>query len=139
MAVVVGVIWGHRAGKGEDRMIVAVPAELESVEEKVCASFGRASFFCLYDDQKKEVVFRGNEAVAQSGGAGVSAAQSLVDHHVDVLITFRVGENAIRALQKAGIKVLKAIEGSIRENIDAFSRSMLFPLEETYSGYHHGS
>ena len=120
-------------------MIVAIPAELESVEEKVCASFGRTSFFCLYDDQKKEFVFRRNEAVAQSGGAGVSADQSLVDHHVDVLITFRVGENAIRALQKAGIKVLKAIEGSIRENIDAFSRSMLFPLEETYSGYHHGS
>lgn len=120
-------------------MIVAVPAEEKSLDSAICVSFGRAPIYCLYDTEKKETnTFIDNKATEVSGGAGIQAAQFLVDQKIDSLITFRLGENASRVLSAANISILKALNLSIADNITNLLEGTLTSLNEVHPGLHHG-
>jgi hypothetical protein len=55
----------------------------------VCISFGRAPFFMLYDSETKNASFIDNNAASSQGGAGIRAAQNIVDSKADALLTPR--------------------------------------------------
>lgn len=59
----------------------------------------------LYDTESKESVFLDNSAAASQGGAGIKAAQIIVDNKVSVLVTPRSGENAAEVIKSANIKI----------------------------------
>ncbi len=119
-------------------MIIAVPAENQSLDSAICQSFGRAPFYCIYDTESESSRFIDNSAKEASGGAGVEAAQLLVDENVGALITFRLGENAARVLRAANTTLLKAVNLSIADNVANFLEKKLVDLDEIHSGYHHG-
>jgi predicted Fe-Mo cluster-binding NifX family protein len=119
-------------------MIIAVPAEKESLDSAICQSFGRAPFFCIYDSEAESSHFIDNTAVKASGGAGIEAAQLLVDQKVDALITYRIGENAAKIFKAADTSLLKAVNLSIADNVASFIEGKLAALSEIHSGYHHG-
>lgn len=119
-------------------MIIAVPAENQSLDSAICQSFGRAPFFCIYDTESESSRFIDNSAKEASGGAGIEAAQLLVDQNIDALITYRIGENAARVLKAADTKLLKAVNLSIADNVANFLEEKLTALDEIHSGYHHG-
>lgn len=75
-------------------MKLALPVDDKSIETEVCQSFGRTPYFLIYDTDSKESVYLDNSAAASQSGAGIKAAQTIVDNRVDVLITPRCGENA---------------------------------------------
>ena len=68
-----------------------------------------------------------NPAASQSGGAGVAAAQFLVNQNVDVAISGRFGPNAYRALKSANIKMLTFDDSftNIMEVINAYQQNTL--------------
>lgn len=119
-------------------MIIAVPAESQSLDSPICQSFGRAPFYCIYDSETERSRFIENTAVKASGGAGVEAAQLLVDQGVQILITYRLGEHAARILNAADAQILKAVDLSIADNIASWKERALNALDEIHSGYHHG-
>ncbi|MCK9549086.1 MAG: NifB/NifX family molybdenum-iron cluster-binding protein [Sphaerochaeta sp.] len=119
-------------------MIIAVPAENQSLDSPICQSFGRAPFFCIYDTGSESSRFLDNTAKEASGGAGIEAAQLLVDQNIDALITYRLGENAARVFRAANTKLLKAVNLSIADNVANFLEEKLASLEDIHSGYHHG-
>ena len=120
-------------------MKIAIPVDEKTLEAKVCISFGRTSYFLIYDTKTKESIFLDNSAAASTGGAGIQAAQTLADNKADVLITPRCGQNAADVLKAAGIKIYKATVASAKQNIDAFIDGKLPPLEEIHAGFHgHG-
>ncbi len=119
-------------------MIVAVPAEEKSLDSAICVSFGRAPYYCLYDTEKETSTFLDNRAASSPGGAGIQAAQFLVDQHIDALITFRLGDNADKVLLAANIQLLKALNLSIADNISSLLEGTLSSLTEVHPGYHHG-
>ena len=120
-------------------MKIAIPVDKKDIESNVCVSFGRTPYFLIYDIETKESVFLDNSAVASTGGAGIKAAQTIVDNNVEVLLTPRCGENAANVLKTVGIKIFKTINATIRENIDAFVAGKLSLLEEIHAGFHgHG-
>ena len=88
-------------------MKIAIPVDEKTLESSVCASFGRTPYFLIYDIETKESIFLDNGAVASTGGAGIKAAQTIVDHNVSVLLTPRCGENAAAVLKAAEIKIYK--------------------------------
>lgn len=51
-----------------------------------------------------------NPATDAQGGAGIQAAQFLVDNEVNVLITVRCGQNVADMFNTAGIKIYKSVE-----------------------------
>ncbi len=120
-------------------MKIAVPTDVRELESAISPSFGRASYFCIYNTDSKEYSFKDNSAAVNQGGAGIKAAQSLVDERIDALLTPRCGENAAEVLHEANIEIYTGIGKSVIENIEAFKNSKLVLLEDIHAGFHnHG-
>lgn len=120
-------------------MKIAIPVDEKSMKTTVCMSFGRTPYFLIYETETKESAFLDNSAAASQGGAGIKAAQSLVDNDVKVLITPRCGENAADVIKAANIEMYKTINDSIKDNINAFNNNQLSLLAEIHAGFHnHG-
>ena len=120
-------------------MKIAMPVDDNSMETSVCQSFGRTPYFLIYDTESKESIFLDNSAVASQGGAGIKAAQTIVDNNVSVLLTPRCGENAADVIKAANMKIYKTINDSIKANIDALNNGKLSLLEDIHAGFHnHG-
>ncbi|HPK16780.1 MAG TPA: NifB/NifX family molybdenum-iron cluster-binding protein [Clostridia bacterium] len=120
-------------------MKVVIPVESRSLEAPVCPSFGRTPFFALVDTDGGTHEFLDNEAAASQGGAGIKAAQALADCGAAALITCRCGENAAQVLNAAGVKMFKAQDGSVNDNIAALKDGKLSLLTEIHPGHHnHG-
>lgn len=117
-------------------MKVAIPVDEKTLTSSVCASFGRTPYFLIYDSETKESIYINNNASANTGGAGIKAAQTVADHLVDFLLVFRLGENAAKVLKSAEIKIYKSIEGSAKDNIDALIAGKLSLLDEIHTGFH---
>jgi len=117
-------------------MKIAIPTDGNSTETNVCLSFGRTPYFMIYDTDSKESVFLDNSAAASQGGAGIKAAQSIVDSKASVLLTPRCGENAAEVIKAANIKIYKTINDSIMDNINALNEGKLALLEEIHAGFH---
>jgi predicted Fe-Mo cluster-binding NifX family protein len=120
-------------------MKIALPVDEKSIEGKLCISFGRTPYFLIYDTESDNTEFLDNSAVASQGGAGIKAAQSIVDNQVEALITPRCGQNAADVLNQANIKIYKSINESIKETIDMFKKDKLEILTDIHAGFHnHG-
>lgn len=120
-------------------MRVALPVEDKSMESSICQSFGRAPYFLIYDTESKKGDFQDNKAAASQGGAGLKAAQTIVDSRVEALLTPRCGENAASVINTAHIKIYKTVNESILDNIEAFTGGKLELLDEIHAGFHkHG-
>lgn len=120
-------------------MKIAIPVDEKSLDSNVCVSFGRTPYFLIYDVDTKESVFLDNSAAASTGGAGIKAAQTIVDNKANVLLTPRCGENAAEVLKFADIEIFKTTSASVKDNIDAFIDGKLSLLDEIHAGFHgHG-
>ncbi len=120
-------------------MKIAIPVDEKSLDSNVCISFGRTPYFLIFDTDTKECVFLDNSAVASTGGAGIKAAQTIVDNKTNVLLTPRCGENAADVFKAAEIKIYKTTFASVKDNIDAFIDGKLSLLDEIHAGFHgHG-
>jgi predicted Fe-Mo cluster-binding NifX family protein len=120
-------------------MKIAIPVDDKSMESKVCISFGRTPYFLIYDTETKASEFLENSAASSQGGAGIKAAQSIVDNKVDALITPRCGENAADVLKAGQVKIYKTVNDVILDNIDGLNKGKLSSLSEIHAGFHnHG-
>ena len=120
-------------------MKIAIPVDEKRLDSNVCVSFGRTPYFLIYDVDTKESVFLDNSAAASTGGAGIKAAQTIVDNKANVLLTPRCGENAAEVLKSADIEIFKTTSASVKDNIDAFIDGKLPLLDEIHAGFHgHG-
>ena len=67
--------------------------------------FGRSTWLIFINTETKEWKAYQNPGASQSGGAGVAAAQFVVDQAADVVISGDFGPNAARAFQAAKIEM----------------------------------
>ena len=128
-----------RIKKRRLQMKIAIPTDENNIKTSVCISFGRAPFFMIYDSETKQADFMDNAAASSQGGAGIKAAQSIVDNKAEVVLTPRCGDNAAEVLAAEGVKIYKTKEGSAMENIEEFLSGNLPLLTESHPGFHnHG-
>lgn len=118
-------------------MKIAIPVDVQSLESKVADNFGRAANFLFYDSDTQNVAYVDNSAVMSQGGAGIKAAQVIVDNGAQVLLTPRCGENAAEVLKKAGIALFGTVAGSAEENLRAYEAGQLTALTDIHAGFHH--
>ena len=120
-------------------MKLAMPVNEKDMKTEICVSFGRSPYFLFYDTDTEEGTFIDNSAAASSGGAGIKAAQIIVDNNAGALLTPRCGENAANVLKSADINLYKTEGVSVAENIEAFIDGKLSLLDEFHEGFHgHG-
>ena len=117
-------------------MIIAIPVNENNVEPSICVSFGRSPWFLFHNTVTGETQTFENPAVNAEGGAGIKAAQFVVDHHANALITVRGGENAAEVLLAAEIQIYKAQGSVAKENLAAFMEGKLEKLEGFHAGFH---
>ncbi|NLJ57571.1 MAG: dinitrogenase iron-molybdenum cofactor biosynthesis protein [Tissierellia bacterium] len=117
-------------------MKIAIPVDEKNLESKVHASFGRTPYFLIYDSPTKESVFIDNSGARSTGGAGIKAAQTIVDSKANILLTPRLGENAADVLKTSEIKIYQTTKASAKDNIDAFVAGKLPLLDEIHAGFH---
>ena len=121
-------------------MIIGIPVEDNSMNGNVSDNFGRTKYFLVFDDKNEEARFLENSAANSQGGAGIEAAQILVDQNIDSLITPRCGKNAADVLKSANITIYKSTSNSIKENLKSLKEGILSPLLDIHPGLHgHGS
>ena len=117
-------------------MKIIVPVNEDKTS--VCPSFGRAPFFSITDTANGNSEIVENKAAASEGGAGIRAAQIVLDLGAEVLIAPRLGENAANVLKTAGIKLYGPKFDDVAANVGALMAGSLKPLTAIHPGFHHG-
>lgn len=119
-------------------MKIAVPSTGNTLDSQMSQSFGRTQFFIIADPDTMEYSVIENTAADAPGGAGIKAAQLIVDSGAKVVIAMHCGQNAANVLKPAGVKLMKGIPGTIEDQIKAYKQGMLKELTQIHPGYHGG-
>ncbi|MBN2006151.1 MAG: helix-turn-helix transcriptional regulator [Anaerolineae bacterium] len=127
---------------GEVAMKIAIPADGADLDAPASSVFGRCQTFIFVDPQSLNFEVLPNPAQNASGGAGVQAAQMVVQHGANAVIAPQLGPNAFRVLDAAGIRAYTLIGATMRANVRdvvaAFNAGQLAPLEtpgENHAGH----
>ena len=85
--------------------------------------FGRAGWFCVFDDESGKTDFLENDQAEATGGAGVKAAEKMVEHGVQKVISGDFGPKAKEILEKFNIQMVIITDDhqSIKEIISKLS------------------
>ena len=81
----------------------------------IMPNFGRCKNFLIYDTDTGHFEIIPNPGVQKTGGAGVIAAQTVVDHRVDRLVTGVIGPNAGTILEQTDITIITRMSGIIED------------------------
>lgn len=106
-------------------MKIVVTAEGNAVESGVDPRFGRCQYFYVYDTESKEGSFVVNEAARSNQGAGVSAAQAVIDMKAEKVVTGNAGMNAVTVLKAAGVDMYQAGTMSVSEAVASLEKGDL--------------
>jgi predicted Fe-Mo cluster-binding NifX family protein len=105
-------------------MKVAIPTRGQDLSSEVEPRFGRCPRFLIVDSRTLEFETVENTAASMGGGAGMHAAQLVVDQGVEAVIAGEVGPKAYDVLEAAGVRVMARVTGSAREALDLLSSEM---------------
>ena len=107
-------------------MKIAISATGKDLESSVDLRFGRASGFIIYDLETENFEFVDNiQNLEASQGAGIQAAQTVVNQDVQALITGHCGPKAFKVLSAAEIKIYTGASGTIKEAIEKYKKNEL--------------
>ncbi|MFX1286354.1 MAG: NifB/NifX family molybdenum-iron cluster-binding protein [Promethearchaeota archaeon] len=110
-------------------MKIGIPSNGNDLSQAFATVFGRCSHFVVVDSSEQKIITTyPNEARNAAGGAGIQAAQSLINQQVEVIIAPRMGPNAWNVLQGAGIKIFTGINGTVQQNIEAYIAGKLVEM-----------
>jgi predicted Fe-Mo cluster-binding NifX family protein len=101
-------------------MKIVITSNGTDLESPISSIFGRCPVFLFLEDDTDEIEAVENPAVDAHGGAGIQAAQFVVDQGAEVVITGRVGPKAMNVLKAADIPVYIFQGDTPRSALEAF-------------------
>ena len=112
-------------------MRIVITSQGDDLEAEVDSRFGRASKFLLVEtDTMSLQVIENSQTLNLPQGAGIQAAQNVISHKPDVVLTGNCGHKAFKVLQAAGVKVALGAKGKIRDALQDYVEGKLQPAEE---------
>ena len=109
-------------------MKIVVSSQGEDLDALVSPVFGQCATYVLVNTETLEFQALPNPAMNQVGGAGIRAAQFVVDQGAEAVITGNPGPNALGVLQDAGVLGCLVRAGTVREAVEAFKAGKLQPM-----------
>lgn len=103
-------------------MKVCVTSSGRSLDAQLDPRFGRCRYFVIVKAETLEFEAIDNTAIAVMHGAGIQAAQIVIEKGIEALITGNVGPNAYQALSTAGIRIITGVTGSIKELVERYKK-----------------
>ena len=119
-------------------MKVCVTATAGDLKAQVDPRFGRCQYFVFVDPDTMAIETMPNAAIAASGGAGIQAAQTVVDKSVDALLSGNMGPNAFQVLSAAGVKVVTGAYGTVKEAVEMYKTGKLSETDAATVSAHAG-
>lgn len=106
-------------------MQICFPVEVDKgLESEVFGHFGSAPFFVVFDTEMKSIHTINNQDLGHVHGM-CNPLKALNGKRVDAIVVGGIGAGAINKLNEMGIKVFKALNGSVQENLGFFEASTL--------------
>jgi predicted Fe-Mo cluster-binding NifX family protein len=91
--------------KTGDKMVLIITAQKPQLDSEIDPQFGRSNWLIKIDMKTSHWEALANPGANQSGGAGVAAAQFVIDQKVNTVISGDFGPNASSALRAAKIEM----------------------------------
>jgi predicted Fe-Mo cluster-binding NifX family protein len=119
-------------------MRVAISSTGPKLDARMDQRFGRCPCFVVVDPASEEFEVLDNQAAMMSGGAGIQAAQIVVNSGAGAVITGNLGPNAADTLTAAGVKTYLGASGTVRQALKQYKTGRLQesrgPTVERYFG-----
>ena len=116
-------------------MKICVSATSDNLDANIDSRFGRCPYFLIVDADTMEFEAILNDSLNAAHGAGIQAAQTVVNKGVDVVIS---GPNAFNVLSATGIKVVTGASGSVRDAVTEYKNGKLQEVNNPTVGGHFG-
>jgi len=106
-------------------MKIVVSSQGETLDAPASSVFGRCPTFVFIDSETMSTEAVPNPAMSQGGGAGIQAAQFVVNQGAEAVLTGNLGPNAFDVLQAAGVPGYLVGEGTVGQAVAAFAAGQL--------------
>jgi predicted Fe-Mo cluster-binding NifX family protein len=118
-------------------MKIAISSSDGSLDGAIFPTLGRCPFFTIVEDKEMKSNALENPGGMAGGGAGIAAAQTIIDSGAGAVITGNCGPNALAVLLRAGIRVYTT-SGQIKDAINALAEGKLQELKSPTNPGHFG-
>lgn len=107
-------------------MLVAITSDGTTLDAKVDSRFGRCALFLIIDTKSGtfEAIDNAQNLNAPQG-AGIQAAEHVVNHGAQAVLTGHCGPKAFRVLTAGEVQIYLGVEGTVREALAAFTSGTL--------------
>ena len=106
-------------------MRIVVTASGTHLDAPISPIFGRCPIYLFVDSETLASEVVENPAISASSGAGIQAAQFVVEQGARALLTGNIGPNAANALEAADVPVYQIFEGTVRQALEMFQQGWL--------------
>lgn len=111
-------------------MNIAITSKGDSLDSQIDPRFGRAQKFIIYDSETGEFACIDNsQNLNAAQGAGIQAAQNVINTGSEILITGHCGPKAFRTLKAGNMTVYTVDQMSVKEAIEKFKNNELESTE----------
>lgn len=118
-------------------MRIAFPSQdNRGMDSPVYGHFGSAPYFIIVDSDTGTYESTDNSDSQHQHGQ-CRPMEALSGHTVDMVVVGGIGAGALKKLSAAGIKIYRAVEGSVSENFNLMQSGLLplFTLDQTCAGH----
>jgi len=111
-------------------MRVCITSAGPNLDSLVDLRFGRCLYFIFVNGNNlQEIEVISNKGKVTDRGAGIQAAQTVVNHKAEAVITGNVGPNSLSALNSSGIKIFQASPGTkVKETLPLLRENKLLEI-----------
>ena len=104
---------------------IVVTANGTDLDAMASPAFGRCPIYIFVDTETMAFEAVENPAMGAPGGAGIQAAQFVVERGAQAVITGNAGPNAFNVLQPAEVPVYLFGGGTVRQAVEAYKAGQL--------------
>lgn len=106
-------------------MKIVVTANGAGLDAPTSPVFGRCPSYVFVDTDTMLIETVENPAISAAGGAGIQAAQFVIEQGAEAVITGNVGPNAFNVFRSAGVSVYIGQGETVRDAVQAFKNNQL--------------
>jgi predicted Fe-Mo cluster-binding NifX family protein len=106
-------------------MKIVVSANGPGLDAPASPVFGRCPMYVFVDTDSMASESVENPAISAGGGAGIQAAQFVVERGAQAVVSGNVGPNAFTVFQSAGVPMYLFGGGTVRDAVEAFRSGKL--------------
>ena len=106
-------------------MKIVVTSNGTNLDAPASPVFGRCPTYIFVDTETMEFEAVSNPAMSAAGGAGIQAAQFVIEQGAQAVLTGNVGPNAYNVFQAANVPIYLLAGGTVREAVEAYKAGRL--------------